>query len=453
MTRCMFRFHKFQIMNAISAKYLFVPIVLVLTSFFYFPFVFTFFPAANTKMILAACGLILLFFNLGKTRSARIDKDFFFVSLFALGVSAASFMTMVLNNTSDNSYLSYIVSMWVWVGAAYFLVNVIKAVHGKVTVELVCFYMIAVGALQCILAFSMNLYAPLKNFVDSFLAGEGFMGKFEGRLYGIGCALDVAGGRMAVLLIMIACLLLQMTKKEKPLNYIIPLIVAYCIIAVIGNMIGRTTTVGLILSLAYLVYALLTDKSVDKENKKKIVSLLCAFIAGSAVVLTVLYNVSEPWHKFLRFGFEGFFSLAEKGRWEVTSNEMLKEGLIFPDNMRTWLIGDGYMSGMANDPFYQGAIWYGFYMGTDAGYSRFLFYFGIIGLGAFMAFMAKVAAVCSRRFPQYKLMFLTIFLLNCAIWVKVSTDIFLAFAPFLCFGMDGDSGDSEEDGQYRETKV
>lgn len=430
-----------------QAKYFLIPIVVILTSFFYFPFVFTFFPAANTKMMLAACGLVMLFFNLGKTRTGFIDKDFFLISLLALGVSAASFTTMVLNNTTDNSYLSYIVSMWVWVGAAYFLVNVIKAVHGKVTVELVCFYMIAVGALQCLLAFSMVLYAPLKDFVDSFLAGEGFMGKFEGRLYGIGCALDVAGGRMAVLLVMIAFLLPQMAGKGKPLRYIVPLVVAYCIIAVIGNMIGRTTTVGMLLSLAYLAFVLFSDKVIGEKDRKTITGWLAGFVAGSVIVLTVLYNVSDPWHKYLRFGFEGFFSLAEKGRWEVTSNTMLMQGLIFPDNLKTWIIGDGYMSGMANDLYYQGPLWYGFYMGTDAGYSRFLFYFGIVGLGIFMAFMAKVCSVCMKRFVKYKYMFLTILLLNCAIWVKVSTDIFLAFAPFLCFGM----ADSCRDDNMQET--
>lgn len=33
---------------------------------------------------------------------------------------------------------------------------------------------------------------------------------------------------------------------------------------------------------------------------------------------------------------------------------------------------------------------------------------------------------------QYKSMFLFMLMLNLIIWCKVSTDIFLAFAPFLC---------------------
>ena len=250
-----------------AAKYFLAPVILILTSFFYFPFYFTFLPAANTKMILAAAGLVLLFFNLATGRQGNINKDFFIVSLLALGVSFVSMLTMIINGTTDGAYLSYIVSMWVWTGAAYFVVNVIKAVHGKVTVELVCLYMIAVGVCQCLIAITMDMYAPLKNFVDSFLAGEGFMGKFEGRLYGIGCALDVAGGRFAVLLIMIAFLLPSMIKRPDGAPYVFFLMSAFCIIAVIGNMIGRTTTVGLILSVIYLIYAMIAKGVIDAAEQ------------------------------------------------------------------------------------------------------------------------------------------------------------------------------------------
>lgn len=424
------------------AKYFSIPIVAILTSFFYFPFYFTFFPVANTKMILAACGLVMLFFNLSKTGKGMISRDFFMLSLLALGVSFASFIAMALNNTPDSAYLSYIVSMWVWVGAAYCVVNVIKAVHGKVTVELVCFYMIAVGVCQCLIAVTIDLVPPVKAFVNSFLAGEGFMGKFEGRLYGIGCALDVAGGRMAVLLVMIAFLLPRMLEKPRPVPYLVLLLGAFCIIAVIGNMIGRTATVGMVLAMMYMAYTVFTDRVIkDREKKTVLTNLLVVFVVCAAVSFTVLYNVSGAWHKYLRFGFEGFFSLVEKGRWEVTSNEMLKEGLVFPDNLKTWIIGDGYMGAMEDDPYYQGELWYGYYQGTDSGYSRFLFYFGITGLGIFMLFMARVCGVCMKRFVPYRYMFLVMLLLCYIIWIKVSTDIFLAFAMFLCFGNE----DSEEE--------
>ena len=56
--------------------------------------------------------------------------------------------------------------------------------------------------------------------------------------------------------------------------------------------------------------------------------------------------------KNFRFGFEGFVSLIEKGRWEVDSNETLKSMFVWPDNPKTWTIGDGYFSNPVNTDFY-----------------------------------------------------------------------------------------------------
>lgn len=111
---------------------------------------------------------------------------------------------------------------------------------------------------------------------------------------------------------------------------------------------------------------------------------------------------------------------------------MLSEGLIFPDNLKTWIIGDGYMASGANDPYYIGPADYGFYMNTDAGYSRFIFYFGLIGLLTFMLFFVNVWRECTQKIKNVGLFFMAILVLNFCIWIKVSTDLFVIFAPFLC---------------------
>ena len=71
-------------------------------------------------------------------------------------------------------------------------------------------------------------------------------------------------------------------------------------------------------------------------------------------------------------------------------------------------------------------------MATDIGYLRFIFYMGLTGLIAFCYFFYRVGKNCMDRFSQHKIMFLIILVLHFAIWCKVSTDIFLVFALFLC---------------------
>ena len=111
--------------------------------------------------------------------------------------------------------------------------------------------------------------------------------------------------------------------------------------------------------------------------------------------------------------------------------------IVFPDNFKTWLIGDGYIENpYRRDPYYVGPNYGGYYMGTDIGYLRFIFYFGLIGLVTFISYFFKVARSCAQRFPKYATMFLLVLAINMIVWLKVSTDIFLVFAIFLCISKE-----------------
>lgn len=416
----------------------------ILTSFYFFPFEFTFLPGINTKMAMAGIGLVILITQLARGRKSVIDRDFFQLSLIAGLVSLIGFFAVTWNDTYDYTYAIYIISMWVWLSGAYVVTQAITKLHGHISVELICNYLIVVCVAQCLIAFTMTQYPPLKNFVDSFLGSTGFMGKMEDRMYGIGASLDVAGSRFSVILVMIISLLLKFSVSDKK-KYIGLYLVAFFVIAIIGNMISRTTTVGVIVALAYLffvsrIYTFRIDSGM-RQMLGWFVGILCA------VILLVVYGyyTNPGFQANLRFGFEGFFSLVEKRRWEVHSNEILQNMYVFPDNLKTWFIGDGYFDNpYYADPYYTGPKWGGFYKGTDVGYLRFIFYFGLMGLMSFSFFMCKVAKVCMNRFASYRSLFFVILLLNFAVWFKVSSDIFLVFALFLCIG--------EEDNRMAEQK-
>ena len=44
--------------------------------------------------------------------------------------------------------------------------------------------------------------------------------------------------------------------------------------------------------------------------------------------------------------------------------------------------------------------------------------------------------ICWNRFGSYRIMFLIILVLNYIVWVKVSSDLFLVFAIFLCISKE-----------------
>lgn len=408
----------------------------IAVSFYFFPFEFTFLPGVNTKMAMAGVGLILYVIDLAKGRVGQINKSGFQIAIIAALVSLCGLTAVIYNNTNDYTYATYIVSMFVWLGGAYTAVKIVKWLHGYVSVELVCNYLIGVCVGQCILALVMDFNPTIKAMVDRFVVGFDFVDTDSltkaNRLYGIGAGLDVAGTRFSAVLVIIA-VILQRLSSSRFRNYIWLYLVAFVIITVVGNMMARTTTVGVLVALCYLVMSSgIMKMSINRDNMRIWKYLLGTLCVALPIIIS-LYSIDPQFRDNIRFAFEGFFSLAEKGHWETNSNNILKNMIVFPDNWKTWLIGDGYIENPTyRDPYYVGPSHGGYYMGTDIGYLRFLFYFGLFGLLTFIIYFIKVAGSCAERFPKYITMFMLILAINMIVWLKVSTDIFLVFAIFLC---------------------
>lgn len=407
----------------------------ILTSFYFFPFSFTFLPTVNTKMAMAGVGLVMLGLQLGRARNSIFSKDMVTISLYALMVSFTSFIAVTLNETRDYTYVSYIISMWVWLSAAYVAVKYMRTVHGYISVELVCNYLIAVCVFQCISALIIDAFPIVKNFALTYISDLGptqmELMKEAGRLFGFGAALDPAGSRFAAVLTIIVFMATRLAATNRN-KYLVGYILAFIFIAIVGNMIARTTTVGVIIALAFLLYSIGLHRMVISKSTGRIILWFVGILVVAVPLLTILYHTNEQFHDNIRFAFEGFFSLAEKGRWEVNSNEILKNMIVFPDNLKTWIVGDGYMLDPTGvDPYYTGPDWGGYYQATDIGYLRFIFYSGLIGLAAMALFIWKAGRISMLKFKDQQMLFWLLLAVNYAVWFKVSTDIFLALALFL----------------------
>ena len=425
-------------------KYIAVLFTGILTSFYFFPFEFAVLPGANTKMLMAGMSLLVLGIQLAKKGNASINRDFMVLTILAGFVSSAGLVAVSYNETYDYTYVTYIISMWVWLGGAYLAVSCMRWLHKEVSLKLIAHYLIAVCVAQCFLALLIDASPTFKQFVNTYVAGFDWV-QFDqleegNRLYGIGASLDVSGLRFSSVLVMISYLCMQKETRTDNVK-IVGYLIAFCIIAIVGNMMARTTTMGVGLSLLYWMYAWY------KEKECKRVWVWTTIIVGLTILVSAyLYQVNANFKEDIRFAFEGFFSLWEKGEWSVSSNDRLKSMFVFPDNIKTWLIGDGYIENPYNlDPYYIGPKFGGYYMATDVGYLRFIFYFGVIGLSFFLMFFGKATQICMRRFKGYELLFLLILSVNLIGWIKVSTDIFLVFALFLCL--------SEEENQKSENSL
>ena len=415
-------------------KRILLAIVSVITlSFFYFPVTFAAFPVSNTKNLMAALGLVVIVLEVSRKQLALLDKNLFTIGLIAALVSLSGLLAVTYNETPDYTYATYLGSFFLWFFSAYLVVTVIKILHGKVGVEMICNYLVLLCVLQCISVLLIDNYPTFKNWVDSTFLGLSDVGERD-RMYGIGAWLDVGGSRFAAVLLMIGYML-TLVKVTKNAKVMYMYILSFLFILVVGSMVGRTTSVGGGLALLYLLWKN-KEMFFSPKTRNFLITFLLVMAVGIAIAI-YYYHHHIGFRENVRFAFEGFFNWWETGEWETTSTNRWQTMFVWPDNAKTWLIGDGYFNGPSDiDPYYVGPANSGFYKWTDIGYLRFIFYFGLVGLVTFIIYFCKVAATNVSRFKDYRGMFILLLLFNFILWCKVATDIFLIFALFLCISKE-----------------
>lgn len=148
-------------------------------------------------------------------------------------------------------------------------------------------------------------------------------------------------------------------------------IVLYALIFVVSMMMARTTIIGFVMGLFLLM---LIKK--PKFNTIKLIAYLCiSAIVGIVILGNLSLQFLENFEYVITFGFEMFINYFNGDGLTTSSisNSMVNM-YIFPDNIFTWLFGDGLWE--TSRGYY--------YKGTDIGLCRMLFYFGIIGLAIFL---------------------------------------------------------------------
>ncbi|MCR5713430.1 MAG: hypothetical protein K6F98_00685 [Bacteroidales bacterium] len=401
-------------------------LTLLLTDFCLFPVALNALPTVNFKTILAGVGLLTAFMDMLVRRRAIISRTLFDISLYAGLLSFIAYISTVYNGTNDNTLVTYVASAWVWFFAAYTVIRYMRHTHGEASLTLIGRYLVVVCVMQCILAVMIDRipsFAAAVNRIFYIESASRLM--MAHRLYGIGAELDIAGIRFSCVLVILMHLLLK-DEAAHTNRLTLWYWLGFLIITVVGCMIARTTIVGTGLGLAY--YAIETMRRSGRHglaySMVKGMVVFMFILAIAVVVSVVLYSTDTSFREHLEFGFEGFFNYFESGSFETGSTNTLQTMYVFPENTKTWIIGDGLF-------FDNGHT----YMWTDVGYIRFIFYFGLIGLTSFILLYVYMMRRGRRFFPEDKTLFFLLFLVNMIVWLKVATDTFVVFMFLLNAGI------------------
>ncbi len=393
--------------------------LLIIVSFYLFPVSFSFLPEeVNSKMILAGFGIIAFIYDSILNKAVTIPKIVLYSALIAIVFSLWCLYSITENSTDDVSYVNYWISFFTWTFGAYSIYFLLRQMTGSYNMGKLTVYLAGVCLLQCILAEIIDTNPAFQQAVDSiFIQEQDFYQKVN-RLYGIGAALDTAGVRFSVVLVLMAH---QMSSAGKVMDSkVLSLFyfVSFIVIVIIGSIIARTTWVGASMGLAYMIVSYLSiNKGYISGKQLQFWSLLIGLTLLTVIISVILYRTSPDFRANFRFGFEGFFNWVETGVFRTDSTDKLNNVMwVWPKDQQSWIIGTGLFENWA--------------YGTDIGYCRFTLYCGLVGLVLFSLFFIYNGLALYSRFDRFSFLPLFLIALTFVIWMKVSTDIFFIYALF-----------------------
>lgn len=390
-------------------------------NFFIFPTGFTFLPGAlNSKMIVAGFGLAVFVFKCIREHRIEIPRLVLISGMLAFLFSLWCLFSVTAAETYDMEYVMYPKSFFTWLLGAYACCVVMKACTGKDDLPTLSKYAAIVCVFQCAMCLLIDNVPFVSNLVDRFFDFSQDYMKRGGRLYGLACALDSAGVRFSAMLLLMAHQLSTNREVGNRAVSITTYLLAFFITIAIGATISRTTVIGGALGLAYMAFANASVQQGGFVSSRQVRIFIVSVLTLSFVVVVAvyLYQSSQVFYENFRFGFEGFFNWVETGEFSTGSTDHLETMWVWPDNPRSWIIGEGIVGVFKTN--------------SDIGYVNFIYYCGIIGLTIYSLYYIYNHLCLNGKYDHFQLMSLMMVALTFIIWTKVQTDIFFLDALLFC---------------------
>ena len=325
----------------------------------------------SVNSFLGILGIIVYIYNYINNK-LFYDGRFFSVLDFAKNyyyVLIVSVFCFMINDPFDLYYVYYLFSIIFAYYANYLIANVSCKIYGRFGFDIYMKYLIIAEIVYLIFSIVRFLNPAFNDLVlmvtrmtdEAAAAYE----RTEGlRLQGIGASYFSAGIVNGYFLIVLSIymVLYNIRGRIKMLYFGL-----YLFVSLVGMMMARTTIVGVFLSV------ILTIKYYSFDSKFFIKSILFILFLVFIAEIFMIYETKifdEELGVLFNFAFEMFINQYNNGNISTASTDVLfSMWEIFPTTIKTWMIGDGLRVG--RDGVY--------YMHTDVGYLRDVFYFGLIG--------------------------------------------------------------------------
>ena len=382
----------------------------------------------NTMLILGVMGVVYaLWHSFNNTEVINRNKlKYALFWLFPIAILTLPSMTFI---GSDFFYIRDIVFVPMTnIFGAYFVALLVNNVFKHNTLDaFIRLYILAI-LLQCALSLLMlispEIQIKLMNLiVYSDLQEDKLSGALGFRAIGFGIEFFGAGIIMSIGLIL--CVSQFYNKNLSRLDLIF-YIFSFIFILSIGTLLARTTLVGAIISLLVFLYMKIKRSPIYLTKLIGLVIFMSIFLfLIKDILINSLLSIEDD---SLRFALEIFINMVQGDGVESKSTSVLLNMYdVIPNNLFTWIFGDGYYRDLIYPLF-------AYYKGIDVGYLRIIFAIGILGLIAFiMAHFKtlrniKISNKEKNTYIHISLIVLLLVLLSKGVLVLVSVFALFSFA-------------------------
>lgn len=385
----------------------------LLVFFYIYPVKFVFF-SLSSRIVLSIFGFIYLIYKHSNIFNIPISQ--FYKYLFLLFISIWSFFVVIYNNSEDYEFLTYPLSILLILLASFFISNIIKT-SKKDYFFLTTNLIINVVIIQVFIALLMFLIPNFGELINSltYISDSESMKleeALEFRLVGLGSKFFGSGIVNGFALMLITFSIRNYNLNNK---YLIRYSIKYLIIFTLGMMMARTTIIGFLLSFFILFFK---NNILIKKTFVKIYSFLVYLILLplfiSFFVFTYFPNSLKSIELAFEFGFELFINYFENNSLQTKSSNILKKMIVLPNEIKTYLIGDGFYIDPVNKTYY---------MRTDIGYLRLLYYFGIPGLLLYLFFQTYMLKLSFNFKNKFKIFYVACIFYLLILNLKGFTDL------------------------------
>lgn len=345
---------------------------------------------------------------------------------YVLLILIISLITSFFNDVYEGQFIIYPISFIIIALSCYGLLRIMKSLWPRIDITQNTIIDVFTGVilLESILSLALFFLPAVSNLYYSIIAlsdleemaaDKILSDTIATRFLGVGVSTFGAGIAFAT------CIFLAFVRLTTKIST--SLRVAYTTILffliLIGSAISRTSQVGVVVGLLFLLYTFIRGSN-SKGAFPRII--LWVGITGIAAIFVINISIRYFSNNILLEGvfqhaFEAFYNYFDEGQFYTRSTEKMINANVWPDNLSTWIIGDGRLLGNS----------IGYYKNTDIGWNRLLLYFGLIGTGVFM--LSQICLI--KRMRLYNRGSYFLFILLCLFLSKGMADLIVYVLPFV----------------------